>query len=276
MHHDLPWKKAIDQVLSEAQSPLHYHEIAQTIVERGFRTTMGATPATTVHTLISTSLKKEGEKSPYLRISRGIYALKKIPPEAKSDPETFPISQQQVGEPPLEPPKSDDEEESEADILTSFGMFWQRNAIEWTSTPHLLGMQQLGATPVDFCRQLGIYLLYDGREVIYVGRSVERPLGRRLYEHTLDRLATRWDRFSWFGILPVSEAGELQPAPLVYPYEALIPTLEALLIEALEPRQNRKRGDDLAAVEYIQKKSLEVEKKMVKDQLDKALNKLYN
>jgi hypothetical protein len=29
-------------------------------------------------------------------------------------------------------------------------------------------------------------------------------------------------------------------------------TLEAILVEALEPRQNRKRGDDLAAVEYVQ------------------------
>jgi len=27
---------------------------------------------------------------------------------------------------------------------------------------------QLGATPVDFNKQLGIYLLYDGREVIYI------------------------------------------------------------------------------------------------------------
>jgi hypothetical protein len=28
--------------------------------------------------------------------------------------------------------------------------------------------------------------------------------------------------------------------------------LEALLIEALEPPQNRKRGDDFSAIEYIQ------------------------
>ena len=32
----------------------------------------------------------------------------------------------------------------------------------------------------------------------------------------------------------------------------MIPALEAILIEALEPRQNRKRGDDLSAVEFIQ------------------------
>jgi hypothetical protein len=50
--------------------------------------------------------------------------------------------------------------------------------------------------------------------------------------------------------------------------------LEAILIEALEPRQNRKRGDDLAAVEYIQKVDPEIEKKRVKTILDAALNRL--
>ncbi len=70
-------------------------------------------------------------------------------------------------------------------------------------------MQQIGAEPVDFCNQLGIYLLYDGREVIYVGRTTDRPLGKRLYEHTIDRMSARWDRFSWFGLLPVSDDGSL-------------------------------------------------------------------
>ena len=92
-------------------------------------------------------------------------------------------------------------------------MFWRRNAVEWQATPKLLGKQQVGATPVDFNKQLGIYLLYDGREVIYIGRTTDRPLGRRLFEHLSDRLAARWDRFSWFGLLPVSEAGNLGTLP---------------------------------------------------------------
>jgi len=120
-------------------------------------------------------------------------------------------------------------------------MFWRRGSIEWIATPKLLGMQQIGATPVDFNKQLGIYLLYDGREVIYIGRTTDRPLGRRLYEHTSDRMAARWDRFSWFGLLPVSEAGTLETLPLTYDAAKMIPALEAILIEALEPRQNRKR-----------------------------------
>jgi hypothetical protein len=153
-------------------------------------------------------------------------------------------------------------------------MFWQRSAVEWVSTPRLLGMQQIGATPVDFCGQLGIYLLYDGREVVYVGRTTERPLGRRLYEHTLDRMSVWWDRFSWFGLLPVSETGELGELPASFAATKLIPALEAILIEALEPRQNRKRGDDLVAVEYIQKSDPEIEKKRMKAILDVAISRL--
>jgi hypothetical protein len=152
--------------------------------------------------------------------------------------------------------------------------FWRREAIEWMHTPKILGMQQIGANPVDFHKQIGIYLLYDGREVIYVGRATVRPLGRRLYEHTADRLSTRWDRFSWFGLLPVSEAGELGTMPDSYVGMKIIPAIEAILIEALEPRQNRKRGDDLSAVEYIQKEDPEIQKKRVKQSVEAALSKL--
>ncbi len=54
----------------------------------------------------------------------------------------------------------------------------------------------------------------------------------------------------------------------------MIPALEAIRIEVLEPRQNRKRGDGLAAVEYIQKEDTEIQQKYVKQILDAALNKL--
>ena len=54
----------------------------------------------------------------------------------------------------------------------------------------------------------------------------------------------------------------------------MIPALEAILIEALEPRQNRKRGDDLSAVEYIQREDPEIQKKRVKESLEIALNKM--
>ena len=49
--------------------------------------------------------------------------------------------------------------------------------------------------------------------------------------------------------------------------------LESILIESLEPRQNRKRGDDLSSAEYVQKIDPEIEKKRVKAAVDAALNR---
>jgi hypothetical protein len=87
-------------------------------------------------------------------------------------------------------------------------------------------------------------------------------------------MSARWDRFSWFGLLPVSDKGKIGSLPENYGAAKIIPALEAILIEALEPRQNRKRGDDLAAVEYLQEVDPEIEKRKVKATLDAALNKL--
>lgn len=263
MASELTWRKAIDKVLGSSATALHYNEITERIISEGLRKNLGATPAATVNAQISASIKHDGDSSPYIRVSKGTFAMRAG------------ASGVSIVAPKLTPDVAESEEsEEQYEIITSFGMFWRKEAIEWTATPKLLGMQQIGATPVDFYKQLGIYLLYDGREVIYVGRTTDRPLGRRLYEHTIDRMSARWDRFSWFGLLPVSDAGQIGELPDAYGAAKLIPALEAILIEALEPRQNRKRGDDLAAVEYLQKVDPEIEKKKVKATLDAALNKL--
>lgn len=262
MATELTWRKAIDKVLGASPTPLHYNEITERIISDGLRQQLGATPASTVNAQISASIKHDGTASPYVRVSKGTFAM------TSSGATAMVIPKKRT----TEVAESDEEEQYE--IISSFGMFWRKDAVEWGANPKLLGMQQIGATPVDFCKQLGIYLLYDGREVIYVGRTTDRPLGRRLYEHTIDRMSARWDRFSWFGLLPVSDTGALEALPSTYDAANLIPALEAILIEALEPRQNRKRGDDLAAVEYIQRVDPEIEKKKVKAILDAALNKL--
>ncbi len=257
---DMTWDQAILKVLGDSEGAMSCKEIAEKIASDALRENLGATPAKTVSATISRSIKKKD--TPYLCLyiegAEGFYTLKEkiLCNNSHSHSE------------------EEDEIESQYGVITAFGMFWRREEIEWTATPKLLGMQQIGATPVDFCKQFGIYLLYDGREVIYVGRSTDRPLGKRLYEHTIDRLSARWDRFSWFGLLPVSDDGQIGLLPDNYKADSLIPAMEAILIEALEPRQNRKRGDDLAAVEYLQKVDPEIEKKRIKATLDAALNKL--
>lgn len=258
------WREAIRLVLGASSTPLHYNEITERIIADGLRTSLGATPAATVNAQLSASIKRLGDKSPYVRVGKGVFTLSDRPSRTPSlIPEkltpTVPAS---------------DEIEEQYDIVSSFGMFWRRDAVQWAATPKLLGMQQPGATPVDFNRQLGIYLLYDVREVIYIGRTTDRPLGRRLYEHTSDRLAARWDRFSWFGLLPITSSGSLGTLPATYEAAKMIPALEAILIEALEPRQNRKRGDDLSAVEFIQHEDPEIQKQRTRAMLAAAIEKL--
>ena len=262
MPSELTWGQSIQKVLGESPEPMHYADITDRIVKDGLRQNLGATPSATVGAHIAASIKHKGKKSPFVRVSKGTYDLAKRAAAASPNAVTVEVD----GIP------SADAEEQYA-IVAAFGMFWRREAVDWVRTPKLLGMQQIGATPVDFNGQRGVYLLYDGREVIYVGRTTDRALGTRLYEHTIDRMSARWDRFSWFGLLPVSNTGSLGKMPATFDAAKLGPALEAILVEALEPRQNRKRGDDLAAVEYVQMENPEIQKRRVKAAIDEALNK---
>jgi hypothetical protein len=247
----LTWREAIEKVLREDPGAMRLSEIAQKIVQDGLRSNPGATPQSSVWVAAHEAIKKEGDKCPFQRIGRGLFIWK---------------DKAGITKPPIiTTDGSEEEDEVQYEIITSFGMFWRRDAIEWVFTPKILGMQELGAQPVDFYGQKGIYLLYDGREVIYVGRATEQPLGKRLYQHTVDRLSSRWDRLSWFGLLPVSEDGKLGDLPASYLGSKIIPAVEAIIIEALEPRQNRKRGDDLSNVEYMQKEDPEIQKRKAKE-----------
>ena len=111
--------------------------------------------------------------------------------------------------------------------------------------------------------------------MVYVGRTTEQPLGIRLRQHTSDRLNGRWDRFSWFGVYPASEAGELNTeAGGGFDLTMLIVTMEALLIEGLEPPQNRKRGDDFRAVEFLQVEDPQIQKSQIVKLMDELRRKL--
>jgi len=239
------WKEAIKKVLAESATPLHSTDIAEQILSRGYYETNGATPGRTVNSELTSSINHEGAKSPFMRVGRGIFALKNSP--AASVTVSTPISKQGK----LATLAESDVESSDS-IIHSFGMYWQRDLVVWRNDPKIYGKQLAHSKRVDFGKQKGIYILYDQHTVVYVGRSIDRPLGKRLFEHTIDRLGGRWNRFSWFGLLDVTQEGNLREIPLNTSLASLVATLESLLIEALEPPQNRKRGDDFSAIEYIQ------------------------
>jgi hypothetical protein len=256
--NELTWRDAIVRVLENSGEPAHYADIAEAIAEQHLRTNLGATPASTVNSIINTSIQSEGDHSLFQRVGRGIYSLRAF----NGAPQTHQVD---VGS----------QEPDETGLINAFGMYWTRDQVLWAAKPRILGAQQPGSTPVDFCDQRGVYLLYDGRSVVYVGRTTVQPLGTRLIQHISDRLNGRWDRFSWFGVYPVNASGDLNTtAAGGYDLNMLIVTMEALLIEGLEPPQNRKRGDDFRAVEFLQVRDPEIQKNQIIQLIDELKKKL--
>lgn len=227
---EMSWKDAVQKVLEDAGKPLHYSDITDRILGQGLKTTAGATPASTVNATISSAILKEGSAGVFERIESGVYGLRTGgKPESESD------------------------DDAESGSLEAFGVYWERGRVNWTGTPRLFGRAHTKADRVNLADQRGVYLLYDEqRVVVYVGQATKQPIWLRLAQHTSDRLTARWQWFSWFGIRPVADDGKLRSVETgtITP-KRLISTLEALLIEALEPRQN-KAGSSYSGQEYIQ------------------------
>lgn len=252
---NMTWREAIVEVLAPSPEPMHIRQIATQVLERGLLTTAAGNPAAVVASRLTSSIKHDGADSPFERVGRGVFRMRRGTPN---------------------PPPARMPDES-CDLMTAFGVYWERDAVDWKAKPHLYGEYQTDGvskstmTRVDFAGQHGLYLLHDVREVVYVGRTTTGDLGKRLYDHTRDRLRGRWSRFSWFGFRPVSEDGKLGERVTKVPPDCgmdnLINTVEAIVIEALEPRQNRKSGDGITASEYRQVPDPAVEGKRLRDAL---------
>lgn len=236
---ELSWMDAILAVLRETDEALHYTEITERIISRGMRKSLGATPHLTVGARISDSIKTDGVRSPFVRVGRGEYRLQTM--KSKSDPETS-----RHGE------SSDTTDDLVPGGVAAFGMYWRRDRVDWSKKPVELWGQQAKGSRVNFAAQIGVYLLYDGHRAVYVGQTIDGRLGDRLIAHCSDRLNGRWDRFSWFGILRVSEEGVLSEPGFGPTIGDWISSIESVLIEAMEPPQNRRRGDGFKAIEFVQ------------------------
>jgi len=260
---DMTWKNAILRALKDLGGEAHYATIAQEIIDRGYRTqNIGATPANTVAANISMHLRDQLEK-----VKPGYYRL----PAPGLGHGVDSVEAPHAGSATLSSDIVDGPEADSEDmgLINAFGMFWRRAEVHWQGkTTRLRGTQLAEATPTDFADQAGVYILYDGNRAVYVGRTTAPRLGARLAEHTRDRLSARWDRFSWFGVRPVADDGHLGPIPEAgINVDVLIATMEALLIEGLEPPQNRRQGDGFNAVEFIQAADPSLENKAKKQLL---------
>ncbi|MGK7222788.1 hypothetical protein ACSNO4_08325 [Kocuria flava] len=158
-------------------------------------------------------------------------------------------------------------------LVTSFGMFWRRDQVDWSkgNRSRILGHQAGNEKEINFAGQIGVYLLHDGARTVYVGRVSKPRMGLRLFEHTKDRLSGRWDRFSWFGLRPVLSKGVLGDPGATFGTDLVVATMEAILIEGLEPPQNRRQGDGMTGQEYQQS----VDEQLQERQMMTTMLRLY-
>lgn len=272
------WHTAIEMVLRSNGKAMHYRDITQAIIDSGQQKN-SANPAISVQMTLSNSLKDPN--TPFVRRGGGIYDLKAraTPTETTPTAATVRVKAAQGARAStvmIDAPLDDAdivEAAVEAELagpIKAYAMYWSRGDAS-AAKPNLVGEQVKGAKGVNFSEQAGVYILHDGTRVIYVGQAgVDGNLGARLYAHTRNRLSGRWDRFSWFGVRGVNDDGTLEDMPQAgIDVTSFIGALEAVLIEALEPPQNRRAGEGFTEdIEWQQAEDPAVDRKRKKALLD--------
>ena len=127
--------------------------------------------------------------------------------------------------------------------------------LTWQNPEQLFVAQELINKVKSKCCGIKVYLLHRGYEIVYIGQATKQSIVFRLEQHTKDDLANKWDTFSWFGFFNVNEEnGKINTSckSIKMDLNKVAETLEALLIESIEPRFNRKRGDNFSDKEYQQ------------------------
>lgn len=229
----MQWKDALLQVYEAAGEPLDAKQAVERIVALGLRDlSNAATPERTANRDLNAMARQVG--TPIKRVDPGVFQY--------DDPE----------DPDLDTPgdAADDGVDVKEDLqrinVSACGLYWEKDSINWGRGCRILGQNVGGSAAIDFSEQQGIYILYRGTSVVYVGRATTGNLRDRLkYHASVKTRSFRWDRFSWFGFRPVDDEGVLGELPKEIKAEDLIGVLETALIEALEPPLNAKFGDHM-------------------------------
>ena len=65
-------------VVLKNRGPLHYRELADTIVKSGLVNTDGATPEASLNATIAVDIKRKGDNSAFIRTARGVFGLRGV------------------------------------------------------------------------------------------------------------------------------------------------------------------------------------------------------
>lgn len=224
---NLTWQESIRRVLNASPEPLSPDQIVHGIREYGLRE-LGATPKPSVAAQLSIMMKNGDIERP----ARGVYRI--------GTGGGVPVSAEAIAEA---------EEEATITSVAAYGLYWDRDKVNWNPGRGRRGGIQLLGSPddsevdIDFANQWGIYLLHNRLDVMYVGRTTDSLMARLRDHNTRDRRNARWDRFSWFGFRQVNEDGTLSDEIATINTQMMITILEAVMIEAFIPPLNDKGGD---------------------------------
>ena len=146
-------------------------------------------------------------------------------------------------------------------MIQTYGLYWHVDRVHWgwqNNRGSLRGAasRSVNAVPVEFRDQRGIYALYAGYDVVYVGQTGagNDRLFKRLKDHKEDHLTERWDRFSFFGTQWVTQKHELSidTGRVTESITVVLNVMEAISIAISEPRLNLQRGRWGEAKQYYQ------------------------
>ena len=231
MATEITWEQAVLQILNEAAEPMYCGDIADEILRRGLKTTVGKTPNFTVAGVIS-RLRARG--TAIIRTQPGVYYLSK-------DEGTSPdVALAEAND------ELDATDVPENLAVAAYGLHWERDKVDW-SARRLLGydIDPSLDSAIDFANQQGVYLLHSWQSVVYVGKTSAREGGlfQRLHNHHSRQVwSGKWERFSWFGLRRIDEAGTIVDSPDSASKEVVTALMESVLIETLRPSFNNQQG----------------------------------
>ena len=161
-------------------------------------------------------------------------------------------------------------------LIKAYGTYWNPEMVDWSSR-QLIGVVRFDSSTrkdINFWEAKGIYVLHNDYKTIYVGKAFKTSIGKRLRDHLTDRLAGRWDMFSWYSVSAprktfggVTKPGKRQIGPETY-----IDTFEALAILITDPPLNRKRESLKSA--YIASQKEQPNPRTLRSYLEEILNEV--
>ncbi len=182
----------------------------------------------------------------------------------------------------------------DSNMITHYGLFWSERSVFWgrqRNRGELLGRskpktgrrgastkEQREEKQRDYRNFVGIYSLYGGGDLLYVGEAglgtKKTTLFSRLNSHRKGPMSGRWDKFSWFGCERLDEEG-----PRIT-HKTALAQLEAILISITNPRFNKQSGTFAKADQVYQVAHPEADGDMadklrkMEERMEKMLNEI--